>query len=454
MTTEKEREIIQKQFQERMDEDELMNCMRCGFCLPTCPTYIESGFQESHSPRGRIALMKAVVDRLIEPDEDVERSLNMCLGCRACEPVCPSGVRYGHLLEEARDIIQQHKKHSFLVRVVRKLVFHELFPYPERMRMAMGLIGFYQRSGLQSFARKTGLLNILPSSLRQMEKVLPNVPPLKEMKERPHHLAPEGPVKRRVAFFTGCLMDTMFMATNDATMRLLQLAGCEVIIPPAQTCCGALHGHGGEKQKAKELAKRNIEAFERLEVDDIVTNAGGCGAFLMEYDHLLKDEAEWSERAKAFVAKIKDISEVLVELDFQQKRLKAPPQIVTYQDSCHLRNVMKTSAAPRKLLRAIEGVEFREMKDADRCCGSAGIYNIVEPEMSMQILDYKMEMAKQTKAATIVTANPGCLLQVKLGIERAGLADRVRAVHLVDFLLEAAKGIQASEQEEHIRKTS
>jgi glycolate oxidase iron-sulfur subunit len=454
MTTEKEREIIQKQFQERMDEDELMNCMRCGFCLPTCPTYIESGFQESHSPRGRIALMKAVVDGLIEPDEDVERSLNMCLGCRACEPVCPSGVRYGHLLEEARDIIQQHKKHSFLVRVVRKLVFHELFPYPERMRMAMGLIGFYQRSGLQSFARKTGLLNILPSSLRQMEKVLPNVPPLKEMKERPHHLAPEGPVKRRVAFFTGCLMDTMFMATNDATMRLLQLAGCEVIIPPAQTCCGALHGHGGEKQKAKELAKRNIEAFERLEVDDIVTNAGGCGAFLMEYDHLLKDEAEWSERAKAFVAKIKDISEVLVELDFQQKRLKVPPQIVTYQDSCHLRNVMKTSAAPRKLLRAIEGVEFREMKDADRCCGSAGIYNIVEPEMSMQILDYKMEMAKQTKAATIVTANPGCLLQVKLGIERAGLADRVRAVHLVDFLLEAAKGIQASEQEEPIRKTS
>jgi glycolate oxidase iron-sulfur subunit len=454
MMTEKERMIIQKQFQERMDEDELMNCMRCGFCLPTCPTYIESGFQESHSPRGRIALMKAVVDGLIEPDEDVEHSLNMCLGCRACEPVCPSGVRYGHLLEEARDIIQQHKKHSFPVRVVRKLVFHELFPYPERMRMVTGLIGFYQRSGLQSFVRKTGLLNILPSSLRQMEKVLPHVPPLKEMKERPYHLIPEGTTKRRVAFFAGCLMDTMFMSTNDATMRLLQLAGCEVIIPEAQTCCGALHGHGGEKKKAKELAKRNIEAFERLEVDYIVTNAGGCGAFLMEYDHLLKDEAEWRERAKAFVAKIKDISEVLVELDFQQKRLKVQPQIVTYQDSCHLRNVMKTSAAPRKLLRAIEGVEFREMKDADRCCGSAGIYNIVEPEMSMQILDYKMEMAKQTKATTIVTANPGCLLQMQLGIERTGLADRVRAVHIVDFLLEAAKGIQASEQEEPIRKTS
>jgi glycolate oxidase iron-sulfur subunit len=454
MTTEKERAIIQEKFQERMDEDELMNCMRCGFCLPTCPTYIESGFQESHSPRGRIALMKAVVDGLIEPDEDVERSLNMCLGCRACEPVCPSGVRYGHLLEEARDIIQQHKKHSFLVRFVRKLVFHELFPYPERMRMLTGLIGFYQRSGLQALVRKTGLLTLLPSSLRQMEKVLPPVPPLKEMKKRPQHLAPDGMPKRRVAFFSGCLMDTMFMATNDATMRLLQLAGCEIIIPSSQTCCGALHGHGGEKQKAKELAKRNIEAFEQLQVDYIVTNAGGCGAFLMEYDHLLKDEAEWRERAKAFVAKIKDISEVLVELDFHKKHLEVEPQVVTYQDSCHLRNVMKTAASPRMLLRSIQGVEFREMKDADRCCGSAGIYNIVEPEMAMQILDYKMEMAKQTKAKTIVTANPGCLLQMRLGIEREGLSDRVRAVHIVDFLLEAAEGIQASEHEERIRKTS
>ncbi|MBY6269509.1 (Fe-S)-binding protein, partial [Parageobacillus thermoglucosidasius] len=211
MTTEKERAIMQTEFQKRMDEDELMNCMRCGFCLPTCPTYIESGFQESHSPRGRIALMKAVVDGLIDPDEDVERSLNMCLGCRACEPVCPSGVRYGHLLEEARDIIQQNKKHSFPVRVVRKLVFDELFPYPKRMRIATALLGVYQRSGLRSFARRTGLLKVLPSSLRGMEKILPDVPALKEMKERPRHLASEGAPKRRVAFFSGCLMDTMFM---------------------------------------------------------------------------------------------------------------------------------------------------------------------------------------------------------------------------------------------------
>ncbi|RAK19162.1 glycolate oxidase iron-sulfur subunit [Anoxybacillus vitaminiphilus] len=448
MTTTKERNVIQQQFKERMNEDELMNCMRCGFCLPTCPTYIESGFQEAHSPRGRIALMKAVVDGLIEPDEDVERTLNMCLGCRACEPVCPSGVNYGHLLEEARDIIQKNKKHSLPVRLLRKAVFEELFPHPHRMRTITGLISFYQRSGLQRVVRNTGLLNLLPAQLKEMEKILPKVPTLKEMKHRPNHLPAQGKTKRRVAFFSGCLMDTMFMETNDATMKLLQLAGCEIVIPPQQTCCGALHGHSGEKNQAKELAKRNIEAFEGLNVDYIITNAGGCGAFLIEYDHLLKDDPDWAARAKAFTEKIKDISAILVELDFHKKGLKLPSQVVTYQDSCHLRNVMKTASAPRILLQSIEGIEFREMKEADRCCGSAGIYNIVEPEMSMQILDYKMEQVKETKATTIVTANPGCLLQMKLGIEREGLSDRVRAVHIVELLLEAAdaSGFTADQQ--------
>ncbi|KDE50240.1 MULTISPECIES: (Fe-S)-binding protein [Geobacillus] len=454
MTSKTEQALIQKAFQERMDEDELMNCMRCGFCLPSCPTYIESGRQEAQSPRGRIALMKAVVDGLIEPDEEVERALNLCLGCRACEPVCPSGVRYGHLLEEARDIIAQHKKMPLPVRLIRKLVFAGLFPHQERMRKATALLGWYQRSGLRTFVRKIGLLRLLPASFRQMERVLPDVPTAKEMKERPHRLGPDGTVKKRVAFFAGCLMDTMFMATNDATLRLLQLAGCEVIIPPSQGCCGALHGHGGEKAMAKELAKRNIAAFEQLDVDYIVTNAGGCGAFLLEYGHLLKNDPQWCERAAAFAAKIKDISEVLVELGFDQRPLRVAPQTVTYQDSCHLRNVMKTVSAPRRLLRAIEGIEFREMKDADRCCGSAGIYNLVEPEMSMQILDYKMEMAKQTNATTIVTANPGCLLQMKLGIERVGWTGKVRAVHIVDLLLEAVEGAQAAKEEERIRKTS
>jgi glycolate oxidase iron-sulfur subunit len=440
MTTVQEQQRIQTEFQEKMNQDELLNCMRCGFCLPTCPTYIESGYQETHSPRGRIALMKAVVDGLIEPDEDFERSLDLCLGCRACEPVCPSGVNYGHLLEDARDIVNQNKKFSMPVRVVRKAVFKGLFPHQNRMRGLTGLIGFYQRSGLQKVARGTGVMKLFPESLATMEKVLPKVPTMKEMKNRPEHLEAIGTKTHKVAFFSGCLMDTMFLETNNATMKLLQLAGCEIVIPSEQACCGALHGHSGEKDDAKALARRNIKAFEDTGVDFIITNAGGCGAFLVDYDHLLKDEPEWKDRAKAFTDKIKDISQILVEVGFHEKvKLELPQQIITYQDSCHLRNVMKTASAPRTLLKAINGVEYREMQNADRCCGSAGIYNIVESEMSMQLLDSKMVQAKETHATTIVTANPGCLLQMKLGIEREGLASNMSGVHIVDLLLEAVK---------------
>ena len=438
MTTAKEKSAIQERFKERMDEEELLNCMRCGFCLPSCPTYIESGFQESHSPRGRIALMKAVADGVIEPDEDVERSLELCLGCRACEPVCPSGVNYGRLLEEARDIIQQNKKHRLPARMLRNAVFKGLFPHQNRVRALTGMLGIYQRSGLQSAVRKSGMLRMLPDHLAKMESVLPKVPDLKRLKSRPNLLPPIGKRRKRAAFFSGCLMDTLFLDTNMATIKLLRLSGCEIVIPEQQACCGALHGHSGEREQAVGLSKRNIRAFENINADYIVTNAGGCGAFLKEYEHLLKDEPEWRERAKAFSQKLRDFSSVLLELDFGQNPLELPSQIVTYQDSCHLRNVMKTSAEPRKLLRGIKGAEYREMKHAESCCGSAGIYNIVESVMSMKILDAKMEAAKATKAATIVTANPGCLLQMKLGIEREGLGNEVRAVHLADLLLEAA----------------
>ncbi|QBP92307.1 (Fe-S)-binding protein [Bacillus mycoides] len=432
------KENIQKEFKERLSEDELLNCMRCGFCLPTCPTYIQSGYKESHSPRGRIALMKAVVDGLIEPDEDVEDTLNVCLGCRACEPVCPSGVNYGHLLEEARDIINQNKKFSMPVRAVRKVVFEELFPHQNRMRILTGLIGFYQRSGLQTLTHKTGIMKLFPETLATMDLVLPKVPKMKAMKDRPEFLPAEVAKKKQVAFFTGCLMDTMFLETNNATMKLLQLAGCDIVIPKTQSCCGALHGHAGEKSGAKELAKRNIEAFEDLNIDYIITNAGGCGAYLVDYDYLLKDDPKWSERAKQFVSKIKDITAILVELDFHKRNdLRLTPQIITYQDSCHLRNVMRTSSEPRMLLEAIQDATYREMKDADRCCGSAGIYNIVHSELSMEFLDYKMDRVHETDAATIVTANPGCLLQMKLGIEREGLSHKMRGIHIVDLLLEA-----------------
>ncbi|WP_100405509.1 (Fe-S)-binding protein [Bacillus solitudinis] len=431
------KEEIQKGFKERLDYDELLNCMRCGFCLPSCPTYGQTNQYEAASPRGRIALMKGVVDGLIEPDDSIEDQLNLCLGCRACEPVCPSGVKYGHLLEDARDVIQQKKKHPLPVKMLRHFVFKELFPNKQRIKNIHYLLSFYQKSGMQHLLQKSNVLNILPGNLAQMEKVIPKVPSKKELNQRPSFRQAEGKTVRKVAFFTGCLMDTMFMETNNATMKLLQKVGCDVIIPKQQGCCGALHAHSGEKEMAKQLAKANIEAFEKLEVDDIVLNAGGCGALLIEYDHLLKNEEGWSERAKAFSNKVKDFSEILVELDFMSHSLGMDEQIMTYQDSCHLRNVMKTASAPRTLLQSIEGTSFKEMQESDQCCGSAGIYNITEQKMSMQILDYKMTKVKETNAHTIVTGNPGCLLQMKLGISREGLDSKVRAVHLADLLLEA-----------------
>ncbi|SET28402.1 glycolate oxidase iron-sulfur subunit [Oceanobacillus limi] len=437
MMNTKEKQKIQTEFKEKMDYDELLNCMRCGFCLPSCPTYIESGKDEAHSPRGRIAMMKAVVDGDIEPDEDVKRSLDLCLGCRACEPVCPSGVNYGHLLEQARDIIYQNSNQSLPIKAARNMAFEHLFPNQKRMIGFTSLVGFYQRSGLQNVTRKTGLLNLFPETLRTMEKVLPAIPKKSEMQNRPRYLPSLTEEKKKVAFFSGCLMDTVFMATNDATTKLLQYAGCEIIVPETQGCCGALHGHSGERERAKEMAKKNIKAFEDEQVDYIITNAGGCGAFLVDYDHLLKDEPNWAERALAFTKKIKDITSILIELNFHQLDLQLDEQIITYQDSCHLKNGQKTFMEPRQLLQSIKGVEYVEMKDASRCCGSAGIYNIVESEMSMQILEYKMEQTKKTNAKTIVTANPGCLLQMKLGIEKEGLSEEMEAVHIVDILLKA-----------------
>ncbi|GAA0417528.1 (Fe-S)-binding protein [Virgibacillus salarius] len=447
MMDKQEKKQIQSAFKEKMDYDELMNCTRCGFCLPTCPTYIETGRNEVHSPRGRIALMKGLVDGVIEPSEEVKQSIDMCLGCRACEPVCPSGVNFGRLLEQARDAIYQNKKQTVPEKVMKGIFFKGIFPHQNRMVGLTGLLSFYQRSGAQKLAQATGIMKLFPESMRTMEKVLPKVPKKSEMKARPRHLQPlVKERKKKVAFFSGCLMDTMFMRTNDATVKLLQYAGCEIVVPDTQACCGALHGHSGELKQAKEMAKRNIQAFEVAGVDFIITNAGGCGAFLVEYDHLLKDDPVWSERAKSFCAKIKDITSILIELDFHKQPLALEKKIITYQDSCHLKNGQKTFMEPRQLLESIEGVRYVEMKDASRCCGSAGIYNIVQSEMSMQILDYKMEQVQKTEAKMIVTANPGCLLQMKLGIEREGLSDEMQAVHIVDLLLEAYENANATNE--------
>lgn len=426
---------IRQGFNEAIDEESLLDCMRCGFCLPACPTYIQSGYDEVHSPRGRIALMKAVRDGMIDWDDDVEDSLNVCLGCRACEPACPAGVEYGHILENAREVVHESKKKGIVEKTARNVAFGHLFNDKKKMSKATGLLRFYQTSGIQKVTRKIGFLKLFPETIRQMEKILPEIPNQKEHKNRGIFFAAMGERKATVAFFTGCLMDTMFTKTNQSTISLLQKAGCDVWIPEEQACCGALHAHSGEKKNAMGLAKRNIDAFEAMEVDYIVNNAGGCGAFLHDYPFVLSREKEWKDRALAFQARIIDISSLLARFDFQNFSLRAKEKIVvTYQDSCHLRNVTRVVNEPRNLLQSIDNVEYIELEGADHCCGSAGIYNLLESKMSMNILDDKMEKVKQTNAAIIVTSNPGCLLQMKLGIERAGLADKMEAVHLVDFL--------------------
>lgn len=436
----RQREQLTTRMADKLDYEELLGCMRCGFCLPTCPTYIRSK-DETASPRGRIAIIKGVVDGLIEPDDGVEKTVNECLGCLACEPACPAGVRYSVLLEDARAAITAHKRATGQMdtreRVIRKVVFDGLFMNKAHMETVTGFLRFYQQSGVQTLTRKLHILDWFPDQLQKMEAILPPVPPKATRKRRPKQLPATGQQTARVAFFNGCLMDTMFYETNANTMRLLQAAGCDIVIPNTQQCCGALHGHAGEQAGAVRLAKQNIEAFEALDVDYIITNAGGCGAFLLGYDHLLKHDPIWEARAERFKAKVKDFAHVLVEVDFLDRvTLTLPAQLVTYQDSCHLRNVQQGALAPRLLLQAIQGPTYVEQRHADHCCGSAGVYNVLQPTIANDILEMKMGHVRDTSAQSIVTSNPGCHLQMQLGIQEYG-TDSMRAVHLADLLAEA-----------------
>lgn len=384
--------------------------------------------------------MKAVADGVMEPDADFIDQMNLCLGCRACEPVCPAGVPYGQLIEQTREAIEEVREHPWWVRAVRKLTFSHLFPHQERLYLLGRLLRFYQKSGVQKAVRKLGLLQIMPKQMREMEAIMPPASGTGLSRVLGATVIPAvGERKRRVGMFHGCIMDVLFKETNINTVRLLTEAGCEVVIAPGQVCCGALHAHSGEREEARKLARRNIAAFSEADVDSIVSNAGGCGALLQEYDHLLEEDTQWHEQAKWFSSRVVDVSEVLAEL-VQPETWKALPQRVTYQSSCHLRNGMKVTKQPVSLLQAIPEATYVPLREGDRCCGSAGIYNLVQPEMAGSLLDEKMGYVAATQADILVTSNPGCLLQMKAGIQRAGLEDRMEAIHLVDLLARVQRG--------------
>lgn len=422
---------MQDSFVEHVDEELLMDCMRCGFCLPACPTYLATNQDETHSPRGRIALMKAMQDGDVVWDGSVEDAFDMCLGCRACEPACPAGVQYGVLIEETRVAVKKAKPKNFTEKALRKATFDGVFADQKKMAAGVKLVQFYQKSGLQSVTRKIGFLNLFPPFMKEMEGVLPKV----ESKRKREPVLKPASVK--VAFFSGCLMDTLFQETNRKTIEMLEWLGAEVVLPKEQQCCGALHGHSGEMEKGLRNAKANLKAFDSDDYNYIVNNAGGCGAFLSEYGKHLATDPQYAEKAASFSGKTIDISSLFVKLGLNS-RLKemdgAEESIVTYQDSCHLRNVNGVFLEPRSLLQDAPGFEYKELIDAGSCCGSAGIYNILQPEMAKRILDAKMEGVKEMHPAIVVTSNPGCLMQMQMGIQTEGLEKEMKAVHIVDFL--------------------
>lgn len=427
---------------ERMKEiinyDELLNCMRCGFCLPACPTYRETGMEAS-SPRGRIALMKASADGHLNHTDVLEKQLNQCLGCRACEPACPSGVQYGELLEQSRQAVEEtHTQHRWWIDALRSLFFRYFFPKQSRMRLLGTFIGVYQATGLSWLAQKSGIMNIMPESMNVMHATMPQTRGSGVAKEMGTFIPAQGKKIGTVGMFSGCLMDIMFLETNKNTVTLLSEAGFDVVIPTEQNCCGALHAHSGEREQAKHMAMHNVDVFRKTDVDFIVSNAGGCGALLKEYNHLLEDE-EQSVRDNAgwFAARVRDISELLIDHSPLRRVGSLPGKRISFQGSCHLRNGMKVDGQPVQLLQSIEGAEFVPLFESERCCGSAGIYNLVQPEMAGDILDEKMVHVRDTRADILVTSNPGCLLQMQAGIYREGMSSRMRAMHVVDVLMEA-----------------
>jgi glycolate oxidase iron-sulfur subunit len=368
----------------------------------------------------------------LELGEGFVTHIDRCLDCRACETACPAGVQYGKLVEMARAQIEQKYKRPFAARVIRDFVYRKLLPHPGRIAAAARMLRLYESSGLRALARGTGILRLF--GLHQRDQLLPKIDSKFFFSELGKTFPAQGTRRAHVAFFGGCIAQVMFSELNRATIRVLQANGCEVVVPEGQVCCGALAAHAGVRDVARDLARTNMDAFLSEDFDAILTNSAGCGSTLKEYTHLFSgSEANPEERARAekFERKMKDVSEFIAELGLAAP-LKQTPLRVTYQDSCHLAHGQKVREAPRKLMRAIPGVEFIEMPLSDICCGAAGVYNITQTEASLELLERKMDTIQQTKAQAIVTANPGCMIQLRAGAASRRTGQEV--LHVVELL--------------------
>jgi glycolate oxidase iron-sulfur subunit len=412
-----------------MDYVKLINCMRCGMCLPACPTYKET-FLETASPRGRVALIRKLQEGGLDQSERLLEYLSLCLDCQACASACPCGVNAGELVAECTC---ERKTESGLG-IMEDLILRKLVPHPDRLESSMTPLRLYQRAGLQKLVRKLGVLKMFPRSLERMEGLLPDLP-ARPLRQEIHEITPAVGAERGTAgFFLGCIMSLIFSDASRATIKLLSSLGYKVITPKHQVCCGAPNMLGGDLAGLEEAARTNVAIFGGYKVDFIVTDCGGCGAELKKYSHHLDGEA-----AAVFSSRVRDISEVLaLHSDELQGLLKPLPLKVTYHDPCHIAHCQGIRKQPRELLKLIPELQYKELETADACCGSAGTYNITKPEMSDRILQRKLDTVAASGADILVTSNPGCLLQLK-----KGLSDQlpgVRLMHLTELLALSVAG--------------
>ncbi len=407
-----------------LDERKSLACIHCGLCLGACPTYLQTG-NENESPRGRIYIMRGLQAGRLPLDHASIQHIDLCLGCRACEVACPSGVQYGALLEQTRDFIEEKYTRSPYQSILRRFVIERLFPVPWRMRLAVAPARVVKALGLEK---------ILPAKLREPLSLLPSTMTPDSTPE----FSPSStqPAKGTVGFVRGCVMSVMFGDTNASSVRLLNRAGYNVVTPREQVCCGALFAHSGRLKMAQEYAAQNITAFARHKLDAIVINAAGCGSTLKEYGHLLEGDTRHSE-GKNFSAKVKDLTEFLVSNGFTNQKFRTNTERVTYHDACHLAHPQRITSQPRQLVRAVAGSNYVELPESDLCCGSAGTYNLTQPEMAESLQTRKIKNIISTGATVVVTSNPGCIMQIRAGLEKA--SPGIRTLHIADYLAEALR---------------
>lgn len=419
-----------------MTQRELLDdCVHCGFCLSHCPTY-QSWSEEMDSPRGRIDLMKGLRDGKVTLTSDVVAYFDRCLGCMGCVTACPSGVKYGTLIERTRARVEATHLRGLADRAFRGLVF-SLFPHPARLRALLLPLWLYVASGLQRLVRASGLLRLLPPRLAQLEAMLPPVRWGHLSRTLPANVPAQGAKRATVGLVAGCVQRVFFPSVNDATLRVLAAEGCEVRVPSGQGCCGALSLHTGRATEGLAMARALIERFEQSGVETIVINSAGCGSTLKEYAHLLAGDLAWAERARAFSAKVRDVNEFLAALPPRAVRHRIAAR-VAYHDACHLAHAQGVRAQPRSLLRAIPGVELVEIPDGDTCCGSAGTYNLMEPESAAEIGKRKVKNVLSTHCTLLASANPGCTLQIQKLLRDQGT--RLAAAHPIEILDASLRG--------------